>query len=166
MAAVRNKSTSIKRPEARPAADEGRSRLGDLTRPIPAHKRISRRPQVAMFAGLFALLVVLTIGIAVFVLPIGTWRDQGRDLDQRQAQLEELERVNGELAAEVERLETDDGVREAAGEEVGYLSPGERRLSVLPLPDLPTDLPDAWPYNVAEQILDARRAGSAATPPD
>ena len=156
---MRSKTTSIKRPAERPAADEGRSRLGDLTRPIPADKRISRRPQVAMFAGAFALLVVLTIGIAVFVLPIGTWRDQERDLDQRQEQLDELERVNGDLAAEVERLQTDDGIREAAGEEVGYLSPGEQRLSVLPLPDLPRNLPDGWPYGIAEQILDVRRAG-------
>jgi cell division protein FtsB len=162
MSAVRSKTTSIRRPRERPAADEGRSRLGDLTRPIPTERRISRRPQVAMFAGVFALFVVLTIGIAVFVLPIGTWRGQEQDLEQRQAQLDELSRVNGDLAAEVERLETDEGVREAAGEEIGYLSPGERRLSVLPLPELPTDLPDGWPYNVAEQILDARRARPAA----
>ena len=39
------------------------------------------------------------------------------------------------------------------------IDPGEQRVAVLALPDLPTDLPDGWPYDVAEQILAIRRAG-------
>lgn len=163
---MRNTTTSIKRPAPPPAADEGRSRVGDLSRPIPVEKRISRRPRVAMFAGLFVLIVIAILAAAVFILPIGTWRDQESDLERRVNQLEELERVNGELAAEVERLGTDQGIREAAGEEIGYLDIGEQRLSVLPLPDLPSDLPNGWPYNVTEQILMVRRAGSQPLPGD
>jgi cell division protein FtsB len=163
---VRNTTTSIKRPTPPPAADEGRSRVGDLSRPIPVEKRISRRPRMAMFAGLFVLLVISILGAAVFILPIGTWRDQESNLERRVNQLEELERVNGELAAEVERLGTDQGIREAAGEEIGYLDIGEERLSILPLPDLPSDLPNGWPYNVTEQILIVRRAGSESATGD
>lgn len=155
-----SRTTAIKRPSTR-SSDEGRSRLGDFTRPIPVDKRVSRRPRIAMLAGILALLVIGTIAAAVFVLPIQTWQDQDVDLEQRQAQLDELSKVNSELAAEVARLETEDGVREAAKEEIGYVETGEQRYSVLPFPELPSDLPDGWPYNVVEEIMSARRAGPA-----
>jgi cell division protein FtsB len=160
----RSGTTSIPRPSAPAAADEGSSRLGDLSRPIPIEKRILRRPRLAIGAGVAALVVIVAIAAAVFVLPIQTWFDQNESLDQRQAQLDELQRVNGQLAAEVEWLQTEDGVREAAREELGVVEIGERRSSFLPLPALPRDLPDGWPYNVATRIMIARTAGSA--PPD
>jgi len=115
---------------------------------------------VALFTGLFALGIVAAIAFAVFVLPIGTWRDQDVDIEQRQAQLEELQRVNSELQAETIRLDTADGIREAAREDYGYVELGEERATVLPLPPLPTDLPDGWPYNVVTEIIDARTVGS------
>ncbi len=155
----RSKTTSIKRPAPQAAADEGSSRLGDLTRPIPVEKRVFRHKRWAMGAGIFALVVGGAIGAALFILPVQTWIDQGDDIDQREAQLEELQRVNGQLAAEIERLETDDGAREAAREELGMVEVGEERQTVLPLPDLPRDLPDGWPYNVTDRILQARNAG-------
>ena len=157
----RSQTTSIKRPPKQAAADEGRSRLGDFTRPIPVDKRISRRPKVALFAGLGVLAVIAVLGAAIFILPIGTWRDQDVDLTQRQAELDELSKVNGQLTAEVDRLQTDDGIREAAREEIGYVEQGERRSTILPLPPLPTDLPDGWPYSVVTGIIAARQAGPA-----
>lgn len=156
----RSKTTSIKRPTI-PAAKEGSSRLGDITRSIPIDKRLSRRPKVALLAGVAALAVVATVAAAIFILPIGTWREQDKDLAQRQAQLDELRRVNGQLAADVERLQTDDGIREAAREEIGHVELNEERTSVLPLPLLPGDLPDGWPYNVVTEIFAARTAGPA-----
>jgi cell division protein FtsB len=156
----RSKTTAIKRPSTR-GSDAGRSRLGDFTRPIPIDKRVVRRPKVALLAGSMALLVMATIAAAIFILPIQTWQDQDEDLSQRQAQLDELQRVNSELDAEVARLETDDGIREAAKEEIGYVELGEERFSMLPLPALPSDLPDGWPYNVVTRILEARRTGPA-----
>lgn len=152
----RSKTTSIPRPAGVKASDDGRSRLGDFTRPIPVEKRISRRPRVAMFTGLFALGIVAAIAFAVFVLPIGTWREQDVDLEQRQAQLDELQRVNNELEAETLRLDTADGIREAAREDYGFVERGEERATVLPFPPLPTELPDGWPYNVVTEIVDAR----------
>ena len=71
------------------------------------------------------LAVGATIGAALFVLPIQTWLDQDDDLAQRQAELDELEKVNGQLAGEVDRLQTDDGIREAAREEIGFVDAGE-----------------------------------------
>ncbi|MFK7919915.1 MAG: septum formation initiator family protein [Ilumatobacter sp.] len=155
----RSKTTSIPRPAGVKASDEGRSRLGDFTRPIPIEKRISRRPRAALFTGLLALGIMGAIALAVFVLPVGTWQDQSVDLEQRQAQLDELQRVNNELEAETLRLETDDGVREAAREDYGFVEVGEERSSILPMPALSTDLPDGWPYNVVTQIISARSAG-------
>ena len=104
---TRSKTTSIPRPkEPAKASDEGRSRLGDFTRPIPVEKRIFRRPKLALFGGIFVLLVIGTNAAAVFILPMGTWFEQDDQLAQRQAELDELQRVNGQLAGEVERLDT------------------------------------------------------------
>ncbi|MEO1059251.1 MAG: septum formation initiator family protein [Actinomycetota bacterium] len=154
----RSKTTSIKRPDKLPtAAEEGESRLGDLSRPIPVDKRIFRRSKVALVAGVGALVVGLALAAAVFVLPLQTWFDQDDALAERQAQLDELQRVNGQLAAEVDRLRTDDGVREAAREEIGYVEDGEERFSVRPFPLLPRTLPSGWPYNVSAQIIALRQ---------
>jgi cell division protein FtsB len=165
-AVSRSKTTSIQRPAKLPPAKEGSSRLGDVTRAIPVDKRLSRRPKVALFSGCAALAVIGTMAAAVFVLPIGTWRDQGDDLTQRQEQLDALVNVNGQLAAEVDRLQTDAGVLEAAREEIGYVMTGEERRSVLPAPPLPSDLPAGWPYNIVTEIFAARTAGPAPTTTD
>jgi len=158
----RSRTTSIPRPTEPPAAsDVGRSRLGDFTRPIPVDKRILRGPKFALFGGVFVLLVIGTLAAAVFILPLGTWFEQGDQLVQRQAELDELQRVNGQLAGEVERLGTDDGVREAAREEIGFVEDGDQRSTILPLPPVPRVLPDGWPYNVVTQIFTARTAGPA-----
>jgi cell division protein FtsB len=158
----RSRTTSISRPKVPPkASDEGRSRLGDFTRPIPVEKRIFRRPKLALFSGVFVLLVIGIIAAAVFILPLGTWFDQDDQLTQRQAELDELQRVNGQLSGEVERLRTDDGVREAAREEIGFVEEGDQRSTILPLPPVPRDLPGGWPYNVVTQIFEARTAGPA-----
>ena len=163
----RSGTTSIPRPKEPPkASDEGRSRLGDFTRPIPVEKRILRKPKVALFGGVLILVVTGTIAAAVFILPLQTWFDQDDKIDQRQAQLDELQRVNGELAAEVDRLETEDGVREAAREEIGFVDTGEERSTYLPLPPLPSNLPDGWPYNVVSDIIAARTAGPAPATAD
>jgi cell division protein FtsB len=162
MSAVRNKTTSIKRPENRAAADGGRSHLGDFTRGIPVEQTISRRPQLAMFAGLFVLFVVIVAMLAIFILPINTWREQDQDLQERQEQLQQFEALNGELDAEAQRLATDAGITEAANEEMNYVEPGERQITVISDVTLPRNLPDGWPYRVSEQILAIRRAEPVA----
>lgn len=121
----------------------------------------------ALVAVLFAMAVVGAAAAAVFILPIGTWREQDVDLVQRQAQLEELTRVNAELQREVDRLMTDDGIREAARQDYGYVEQGERRSSILPLPALTFDLlPTGWPYNAVTQIAAAGAAGPRPEPVD
>jgi cell division protein FtsB len=162
---TRSRTTSIPRPkEPAKASDAGRSRLGDFTRPIPTERRLLRRPRWVLFGGAFVFLVGTTIVAALFILPVQTWRNQDISLVQRQNELDELQKVNGQLAGEVDRLGTDDGVREAAREEIGFVEAGDQRSTILPLPPLPSELPPGWPYNIVTGIFAARSAGPAPTP--
>ncbi len=153
------KSTStIARPDSRRrASDRGRSRLGDITRPIHIDRRITKQRRSTALLVLFAVAIAGALAAALFVLPVQTYFGQDERLDQRRNQLAQLEQVNDDLRSEVERLRTDDGVREAARVELGMVEAGERRQSVLALPDVPTDLPDGWPYSLVSGITELRR---------
>jgi len=104
-----------------------------------------------------ALAIASALAAALFGLPIQTYFNQDERIDQRRQQLIQLEAVNDDLQAEVDRLRTDDGVREAAREDLGFVEPGESRASVLDLPSVPTDLPDGWPYSLVNDITALRR---------
>lgn len=156
---------TVARPASAPrASDAGRSRLGDLTRPIAIDRRITRRRRSTFLLGVVALAIAGAIAAALFVLPVQTYFAQDVSIERRQTQLDQLEAVNAELQAEVDRLRTDDGIREAAREEIGYSEEGERRLTLLDLPDLPTDLPDGWPYGMIGDVIDLRTAPPTTAP--
>ncbi|CAN5425995.1 hypothetical protein BH23ACT3_BH23ACT3_04350 [soil metagenome] len=162
-----HKRGSIAKPATAPrASDAGRSRLGDLTRPIAIDRRITRRRRSTVLLGVVALAIAGAIAAALFGLPVQTYFAQDETIAQRQAELDQLEAVNAELQGEVDRLRTDDGVREAAREEIGFSEEGERRLTLLTLPDLPTDLPDGWPYGMIGDVIALRAAppAPASTP--
>jgi hypothetical protein len=106
---------------------------------------------------LVALAIAGALGAALFVLPVQTYFGQDERLAQRRDQLAQLEQVNADLRSEVDRLRTDDGIREAAREELGMVEAGERRQSILALPDVPTDLPTGWPYSLVAGIAELRR---------
>ena len=153
------KSTStIARPDSRRrASDRGRSRLGDITRPIHIDRRITKQRRSTALLVLVVVAIAGALAAALFVLPVQTYFGQDERLDQRRDQLAQLEQVNADLRSEVDRLRTDDGVREAARVELGMVEAGERRQSVLALPDVPTDLPDGWPYSLVSGIAELRR---------
>lgn len=117
-----------------------------------------RRPRWVLLSAVGVLALGAAVVAALFILPVQTWMDQDDDLTQREAELEALQRVNGQLASEVDRLQTDDGIREAAREEIGFVEDGDRRSTILPLPLLPRELPAGWPYNVVTGIFAARTA--------
>ena len=87
-------------------------------------------------------------------------------LREREEQLEKLAIVNGELEALDARLDTDEGVREAAGGEINFVDPGEQQIVVIDDVTLPRNLPNGWPYNISEQILTIRRAEPVAASGD
>jgi cell division protein FtsB len=156
-------STTIDRPATPPAAsDRGRSRLGDVTRPIPVDRRIARDRRSIALMGLVALVIAGSLAAALFILPVKTLFGQEQTIDQRQDQLSQLHAVNDDLRREVERLRTEDGIREAAREQLGFIEEGEQVDTILGLPPVPTDLPNGWPYTLVEGIIALRRTAPVA----
>ena len=151
--------TTVKRPATRPrASDAGRSRLGDYTRPIGIERRLTRRRRSTLLLGLVALAIAGALAAALFVLPVQTYLDQEDSLAARADELRQLETVNADLQNEVDRLRTDEGVKEAAREEIGFVEAGEQRVTMMDLPDLPTTLPAGWPYSLVTSIIAVRSA--------
>ena len=151
-------TSTVDRPSTPPrASDRGRSRLGDITRPVQLDRRIAHHRRSNFALAIIALAIAGALAAALFLLPIQTFFNQNDRLDERRDQLTQLEAVNDDLRGEVARLATDDGVEEAAREELGFVEPGERRESVLDFPAVPTDLPDGWPYSLVTDITDLRR---------
>jgi cell division protein FtsB len=156
---VSGKETStVNRPAVAPrSSDRGRSRLGDITRPVQIDRRITRQGRSTFLLAVVAVAIAAALAAALFLLPIQTYFEQDARIAQRREQLQQLEAINADLRAEVDRLGTDDGVREAAREELGYVEAGEHRESILDLPPVPTVLPDGWPYSLVTSIVELRR---------
>ena len=155
------RTTTLDRPQLR-AADRGRSRLGDLSRPIPIDRRITHDRRWSVVLALVALVVAGALGAALFVLPVQTWFGQGAEVERDRDELIQMQTINNDLQSEVERLRTDDGIREAARDQLGFIEQGETRQSILDLPSVPTDLPNGWPYNLVEGIVQLRQTTPAA----
>jgi hypothetical protein len=153
------RTTTVIRKPPRRASDAGRSRLGDLTRPIAREQRITPNRRPAILLGLAGFVVAGAIAAALFGLPVRTWFGQNDEMRQLDAQLAELQSVNADLQREVDRLQTPAGIVEAARDELGLIHYGERRQTIVNMPELPTDLPDGWPYGAVERII-ALRTGS------
>ena len=73
-----------------------------------------------------------------------------------------LTAANAELAAEVNYLQTPDGIKEAARAEIGFGELGEKRVTVMPAPEAPITLPAGWPYDGVAQIVAVRQQEAAA----
>lgn len=161
-------TTRIARPKDRRASDSGRSRLGDIgrRRRVPRGDRIAGRRRLGLLFGLAGLAVALAIGAALFLLPVRTWFDQDRQLGGLEHELSELQTVNDDLEEEVGRLQTDEGIAGAARDELGHIQTGDNRETMQPLPPLPRDLPQGWPYSQVGQIIAIREAAASATPAD
>ena len=127
-------------------------------------QRITKNRRPAILLGAIGLVVAGTIGAALFGLPVRTWFSQDNELARLESQRAELDAVNDELQHEVATLQTDEGIIEAARETLGYQQVNERRETIVGLPDLPSDLPDGWPYGPAEQIIALRAAAAGAQP--
>jgi cell division protein FtsB len=109
---------------------------------------------VLLGAALGVLALALIASLAVF--PVQTFLSQGDEIDRLADELARLESVNAELAAEVARLRTDEGVREAARDQLGYVGEDERRETIVPADAPPTDLPAGWPYGPVGRIIELR----------
>lgn len=127
-----------------------------IVRPEPLVQRISANTSVRWTIRLATTTVAVAFLLGVVVLPVRDWVVQDSVVAQRTSELEALADANEQLQDEVNTLKTPDGTRNAARDQLGYVMPGEQRISLLPMPALPTDLPDAWPYTLVESIVAVR----------
>ncbi len=128
------------------------------------HQIVSRRPH-RWLLGVLGLGVVCAIGASLFVLPVQAWLRQEDDLALKEQELSVLTEANRKLSAEVRHLETPQGAKEAARDELGVVSPGEHRISVLPGDTGLLPLPGGWPYDAITQIVNIRQTEPAAVVP-
>lgn len=98
-----------------------------------------------------AVLVALVAG--VLVIPVGTWVDQQRDIEQAAAQLRDLRRENDVLEDNVARLGSRDSIEGRARRDFGLAQPGDETYAVAPALPPSVDLPDVWPFDRLEEPL-------------
>jgi cell division protein FtsB len=141
------------------------SRFAEFTRPIAKDKQLVKGRGKRLLFALIALVIAAALAASLFVLPVKSWLQQRTDLTKKQSELAVLSAANAQLAADVNRLQTPDGIKEAARQEVGYVGIGEQRISVLSTPDAPVTLPRGWPYDAIAQIIAVRAAPPPAVTP-
>ncbi|MGD9996694.1 MAG: septum formation initiator family protein [Ilumatobacteraceae bacterium] len=145
--------------------DRDRTLLDDLTRPIePEHRLVTGRSN-RWLLGLLTVGVVGALLAALFVLPVQAWMRQQDEIAVKEQELEVLTEANRELSADVQHLETVEGAREAAREQLGVVDRGEERISVMPPGSAPLPLPTGWPYDAITQIVAVRTTPPVTVPP-
>ena len=159
-----HRTTCIQRPReaTRARLDSGvdPSRFAEFTRPIAKEKRLVKGRGKRLAFALVAVVIAAALMASLFVLPVKSWRQQRDDLARKRNELAVLNNANAQLAADVNRLQTPDGIKEAARQDVGFVVMGEQRISVLPTPNAPVTLPIGWPYDAIAQIVAVRSAAA------
>ena len=141
-----------------------RSRTRDVTsslvRPTPIEQRFARNPLTRWIARLALATVVVAGGTSLFFFPLMDFVTQRSAIAEKNTEFSALADANEQLQTEVNALQTPEGIRNAARAQLGYVLPGEQRLSLVPMPKLPTDLPPTWPYTLITDILTVRNAAT------
>ena len=151
--------------DSSPSSSPDSSRFAEFTRPIAKDKRLVKGRGKRLVFALVAVVIAAALIASLFVLPVKSWMQQRDDLARKQNQLAVLHNANAQLAADVSRLNTPDGIKEAARQEVGMIGFGEQRISVLTTPNAPMTLPVGWPYDAISQIVAVRAAAAIVAPP-
>jgi hypothetical protein len=97
------------------------------------------------------ILVVGSFANSFLVLPVKSWFGQRTEFEDRSAELEALQEAT-------DRLQTPEGVEDAARDELGFVMVGENRRTVVGDASAPVDLPWGWPYDLVEEIVRVREA--------
>lgn len=135
-----------------------------VVRPTPEHARFTRNRFVIWTLRAVGAGVLIAAVASLVVFPVRDYVAQSATLDRKTAELEALADANEQLVNEVNELATTEGTRNAARDQLGYVLPGEQRMSLTPMPALPTELPDTWPYTIISSIVTLR--AEAATGSD
>lgn len=134
-----------------------------VVRPTPEHARFTHNKAVIWMLRLVGAGVLIAAVASLVVFPVRDYVAQSATLDRKTAELEALADANEQLVNEVNELATPEGTRNAARSQLGYVLPGESRMSLTPMPELPTDLPDTWPYTIISSIVTLRAEVIAAS---
>lgn len=147
-------------PRTKSSVSRVKERTQEITRaiaqPTPKDARIGRSRSTKAIVRTGGLLVGLAAMFALFIIPITDFIEQREALAKKTAEFEALADANEELQNEVNDLSTPEGIRNAARTQLGYVLPGEQKLSFAQTPLLPTTLPDQWPYTMVTSIVAVR----------
>ncbi len=85
--------------------------------------------------GQWACVAMIAVAFSVFILyqPIADWYNEGRSLQQLQAQYEISSAEYEQVKADVDYLSTDEGLADYAHEQLGWLKSGEHSVNVVGL---------------------------------
>ena len=162
---ARPRQTDAEVNSASPRRDQTTTRsrvLSDLTSPIPVDKRLVQRRRNRWVLGLFATLIVAALAASVFVFPMQSWLKQRGDLKVRQSEQATLDAANNDIQSEVDRLQTNEGIKEAARKDIGYVEQGEKQITVIGAAGPSVILPTGWPYDLITEMVHLRRQEAAA----
>ena len=156
---------ALREPADRRVTDQDPSRFADFTRPIRSDRQLVTRRANRWLLALFGIVVLSALLAALFVLPVQAWLRQEDHIVMKQADLDVLTSANNELAVEIGHLQTPEGAKEAARDELGVVGPGEERISVLADSAMILVLPSGWPYDTVSQIVAVRAVTAPAIAP-
>lgn len=154
--APRDKSARVRRDVRDATRDITRALTEGVARRTPAENGLIKSRPLRILAWASAGIVGLAVAAAFFVFPMRDYFDQHEAIAQRSAEFEALADANEQLQDEIDALQTPAGVVGAARSELGYVYPGERRVNLLQMPNLPTTLPATWPYSMVSNIMSVR----------
>ena len=101
---------------------------------------------------LVAVVVVVAFA-SLGILPARSYLEKRDEVAAAEARLDELQRANDSTQAHVDALGTDAEIERIAREQYGLVKPGDETYHVLPTPEDPVVIPDAWPFNRLHQHL-------------
>ena len=102
-----------------------------------------------------AVLVLTTMAVLVLgVFPTRTWLDQRRTAATAEQQLDQLESTTAELEARVDALQDPAVIEQIARDEYGWAREGEEIYKIVPAPQDPVAVPDAWPFERLGESLE------------
>jgi cell division protein FtsB len=132
-----------------------------IARPTPDHAKFGRRRSSRLALQFLATFIAVAATFALLVFPLRDYVTQRSAIAQKVAEYDALADINEQLQGEVNDLATPEGIRSAARAQLGYVLPGEQRISLVQVEDLPTTLPPAWPYTLVTNIAQIRAVTAA-----
>jgi len=136
---------------------------------VTARRKNSEERERPPFSKRLAHWAVVVLGVfigvsltaSLVVLPLRDVVRQNEAIAERRAEFDALADANEQLMKEIDYLGSAPGIIAAAREQLGYIFAGEKRVTLLDEPALPTDLPQEWPYTMVTNIV-AVRSGATA----